>query len=255
MTVLRVLLRSNAHTLFLAVICVTAFLAGTHYAVGQVDTALAMPADTTPPSPATSLIAADHQYDNGETIDLTWVPSIDDQLLHGSITGYQIYRSDNGGPFAKVGDALSGDSQFSDGNVAVGNSYVYYVVALTAHWRAESVHTAPIVARREWINYDRKYLFFIGLIIAGSVVYFIETARREFDTEKRHRLFQRFHEIIHEEQPYTFLFTTEALVAVNRRFENVQVYPLGLAPRQWWVPAAMQRYRQDAERLENRKCF
>jgi peptide/nickel transport system substrate-binding protein len=83
----------------------------------------------------------------------------------------------------------------------------------------------------------------------------IETARREFDAEKRHRLFQRFHEIIHEEQPYTFLFTTEALVAVDRRFENVQVYPLGLAPRQWWVPVAMQRYRQDAERLENRKCF
>jgi peptide/nickel transport system substrate-binding protein len=83
----------------------------------------------------------------------------------------------------------------------------------------------------------------------------IETARQEFDAEKRHRLFQRFHEIIHEEQPYTFLFTTEALVAVDRRFENIQVYPLGLAPRQWWVPAAMQRYRQDVEGPENRKCF
>lgn len=64
----------------------------------------------------------------------------------------------------------------------------------------------------------------------------IETARQEFDAEKRRRLFHRFHEIVHEEQPYTFLFTTEALVAVARRFENVQVYPLGLAPREWYVP-------------------
>jgi peptide/nickel transport system substrate-binding protein len=70
----------------------------------------------------------------------------------------------------------------------------------------------------------------------------IEEARREFDPEKRHKLFHRLHQIIHEEQPYTFLFTTEALVAVDRRFANVHVYPLGLAPREWWVPVALQRY-------------
>ncbi|MCK8602723.1 peptide-binding protein [Desulfoferrobacter suflitae] len=63
----------------------------------------------------------------------------------------------------------------------------------------------------------------------------IETARKEFDAAKRNVLFHRFHEIIHEEQPYTFLFTTEALVAVARRFQNVQVYPMGLAPREWWA--------------------
>jgi peptide/nickel transport system substrate-binding protein len=71
----------------------------------------------------------------------------------------------------------------------------------------------------------------------------IETARQEFDAEKRHRLYHQFHEIVHEEQPYTFLFTAESLVAVDRRFANVQVYPLGLAPREWWVSAALQRYR------------
>ncbi|MDY0039310.1 MAG: peptide-binding protein [Desulforhabdus sp.] len=63
----------------------------------------------------------------------------------------------------------------------------------------------------------------------------IETARQEFDPEKRNRLYRRFHQIIHQEQPYTFLFTTEALVAVNRRFQNVQVYRMGLAPREWWA--------------------
>lgn len=71
----------------------------------------------------------------------------------------------------------------------------------------------------------------------------IEAARTEFDPEKRRRLYHRFHEILHEEQPYTFLFTTEALVAVDGRFQNVKVYPMGLEPREWWVPEKLQRYR------------
>lgn len=70
----------------------------------------------------------------------------------------------------------------------------------------------------------------------------IEEARREFDPVKRRALYHRFHEILHEEQPYTFLFTLEAMVAVDRRFENVHVYPMGLEPREWWVPVERQRY-------------
>jgi len=71
----------------------------------------------------------------------------------------------------------------------------------------------------------------------------MEAARKEFNPETRRGLYHRFHEILHEEQPYTFLFTTEALQAVSRRFQNVNVYPMGLYPREWWVPAAQQRYR------------
>jgi peptide/nickel transport system substrate-binding protein len=63
----------------------------------------------------------------------------------------------------------------------------------------------------------------------------IEEARREFDPERRRRLYHRLHEILHEEQPYIFLFTTRALVAVNRRFGNVHVYPMGLNPREWRI--------------------
>jgi peptide/nickel transport system substrate-binding protein len=70
----------------------------------------------------------------------------------------------------------------------------------------------------------------------------IEAARKEFDPQKRRQMYHRFGEILHEEQPYTFLFTTEALVAVARRFQNVTVYPMGLTPRQWWVPKDLQKY-------------
>ena len=71
----------------------------------------------------------------------------------------------------------------------------------------------------------------------------IEDARKEFDTEKRDRMYYRLQEIIHDEQPYTFLFTSEALEAVSRRFMNVKVYPMGLAPLYWWTPKEAQKYK------------
>ena len=71
----------------------------------------------------------------------------------------------------------------------------------------------------------------------------IEEARKEFDPDKRREMYYRFQEIVHDDQPYTFLFTTKALVAVSRRFRNVEVYPLGLSPLYWWVPKEAQKYR------------
>ena len=71
----------------------------------------------------------------------------------------------------------------------------------------------------------------------------IEEARKEFDPEKRRQMYYRLQEIIHDEQPYTFLFTNKALVAVSRRFQNVEVYPMGLSPLYWWVPKEAQKYK------------
>ncbi len=70
----------------------------------------------------------------------------------------------------------------------------------------------------------------------------IEEGRVTFDKEKRVKLYRRFHQIMHEEQPYTFLFVNESLVAVDRRFENVNVYPLGLDTSEWWVPQKRWKY-------------
>lgn len=173
--------KSRTRMLWVAAIGLSFSFTGPSILYAQADTVSLQPIhDTIPPAPVTSLLAADHKYDNGERIDLTWVPSIDDQILRGKIGLYQIFRSDNGGEYEKIGYAVPGDSQFSDENTIVGHSYVYYVMAFARGGEAQStsIHTAPIVAQREWINFDRKYLFLIGFIIAGSVVYFIETARR-----------------------------------------------------------------------------
>ena len=70
----------------------------------------------------------------------------------------------------------------------------------------------------------------------------IETARREFDVEKRTALYHEFHKILHEEQPYTFLFSSKSLVTQDRRYRNAKVYPIeSMHIRSMWVPAAEQR--------------
>lgn len=73
----------------------------------------------------------------------------------------------------------------------------------------------------------------------------MEQARTEFDRQKRIAMYHRFHAIIHEDQPYTFLFFRKAKVAVDKRFQNLKVYPYGMDSREWWVPAAQQRYRAE----------
>jgi len=71
----------------------------------------------------------------------------------------------------------------------------------------------------------------------------IEEARKEFDPAARRKLYHRFHRIVHEEQPYTFLFTVKELAVVSRRFHNVQMYPMGISSLYWWVPAELQKYK------------
>ena len=69
----------------------------------------------------------------------------------------------------------------------------------------------------------------------------IETARREFDADKRTALYRRFHALIHEEQPYTFLVCPYSLRAVHTRYRNVNVSPLGTDVNSFWVPLAEQQ--------------
>lgn len=70
----------------------------------------------------------------------------------------------------------------------------------------------------------------------------IEEARKEFERDKRIELYREFAHIVHDEQPYTFLFCRKSTVAVHDRFRNVKVYPLGIDPLEWYVPGNLQKY-------------
>ncbi len=71
----------------------------------------------------------------------------------------------------------------------------------------------------------------------------IEAGRREFDREKRIQIYHRFHRLLHELQPYTFLVERDELITQDKRFQNAKVYPLGMYMDTFWVPLAQQKYR------------
>ena len=71
----------------------------------------------------------------------------------------------------------------------------------------------------------------------------IEKARRTLDADERNQMYRRFHEILHEEQPYTFMRSRPSIRFIDRRFENVKIHKLGLNILEWYVPKDKQRYK------------
>ncbi len=71
----------------------------------------------------------------------------------------------------------------------------------------------------------------------------IEKARITINDDERNKLYHQFHRILHEEQPYTFIYTKPAEAFLDKRFENVNMHLLGLVQYEWYVPKEKQRYR------------
>jgi peptide/nickel transport system substrate-binding protein len=66
----------------------------------------------------------------------------------------------------------------------------------------------------------------------------IETARTEFDTEKRDAIYREFGRLLYDEQPYTWLFVKPELSLVHRRIHGARVSILGFRYEDLWVDAA-----------------
>ncbi len=163
-------------------LCLTGFLvwfsSSTNVLAQSSEPSTPVTAKSGPPAPATSFIATDHKYDDGNAIDLQWVPSIDDQLLHGRVSGYKLFRTDSKGVTTLVADLAPGTTSHIDDGVTKGESYTYYLAAFAGTDSSLSVGTQAITPQAEWINWDRGYLLLILFIVSASVVYFIETAKR-----------------------------------------------------------------------------
>lgn len=73
----------------------------------------------------------------------------------------------------------------------------------------------------------------------------MEKARRTVDESARMPLWNRCHEILHEDQPYTFLFFGKSLVFIDKRIHNVvMTRRMGLNGRsEWYVPKHLQRWK------------
>lgn len=71
----------------------------------------------------------------------------------------------------------------------------------------------------------------------------IEEARKTIDPAKRYELYHQLHKLLHEEQPYTFMFSRPTFLFIDKRFENVKIHKLGTDPMEWYVPTEKQRYK------------
>ncbi|NOY74727.1 MAG: hypothetical protein GXP32_02920 [Kiritimatiellaeota bacterium] len=69
----------------------------------------------------------------------------------------------------------------------------------------------------------------------------IEQIRVCFDLKKRIELCHKFHRLLHKEQPYTFLFSPDALLAQSARYKNVRIFPGGPESRITWTPRKLQK--------------
>ncbi len=72
----------------------------------------------------------------------------------------------------------------------------------------------------------------------------LEKGRRAFDPNERKRYYDRFQEILAEEQPYSFLYVPEALPVVQQRFHGIEPAPSGIGHNfhEWYVPKALQKH-------------
>ena len=72
----------------------------------------------------------------------------------------------------------------------------------------------------------------------------LEKGRRTFPQAERKQIYDRFQEILAEEQPYTFLYVGEALPAVAKRFRGIEPSPAGINHNfiRWYVPKSEQKY-------------
>ncbi len=88
-----------------------------------------------------------------------------------------------------------------------------------------------------------RQLNFIGFK-NDQVDQMLEKGRRVFDQAERKAYYDRFQEILAEEQPYTFLYIPEALPAVSKRFRGVEPAPAGIRYNfhKWFVPKSEQKY-------------
>jgi len=71
----------------------------------------------------------------------------------------------------------------------------------------------------------------------------LEKGRSTFDQKERKKYYDRFQEILAEDQPYTFLYVPEALVIIHKRFRGIQPAPIGLEHNfiKWYVPKEEQK--------------
>jgi len=72
----------------------------------------------------------------------------------------------------------------------------------------------------------------------------LELGASTYDIDERKKYYDRFQEIIAEDQPYTFLYVMDALPIISSRFHGIEPAPIGIGYNfiRWYVPKPLQKY-------------
>jgi peptide/nickel transport system substrate-binding protein len=70
----------------------------------------------------------------------------------------------------------------------------------------------------------------------------LERGRRLLDQKKRKPIYDRIQEILHDDQPYCFLYVPKALPMVHARVQGIEPAPAGISYNfiRWWINGARQ---------------
>jgi peptide/nickel transport system substrate-binding protein len=66
----------------------------------------------------------------------------------------------------------------------------------------------------------------------------IEESRKMIDPTERRKLFFELHRIVHETQPYLFLYTSPSLGIYDKRYRGLKLYKVrpGYDLAEWYLP-------------------
>ncbi|MGD0021749.1 MAG: peptide-binding protein [Smithellaceae bacterium] len=72
----------------------------------------------------------------------------------------------------------------------------------------------------------------------------LDEGRSTFNQKERKKYYDRFQEILAEDQPYTFLYVPEELIIISNRFRGIEPAPIGLDYNfiKWYVPEDEQKF-------------
>ncbi|KPK62310.1 hypothetical protein AMJ83_11270 [candidate division WOR_3 bacterium SM23_42] len=124
-------------------------------------------------APPTNVRAYDTPDDGGGSINIEWQLSPDD----AQIDGYEIYRSEDGVNFTKVG-FIGKSRSLNQDQTEDGITYTYKVAAVSDTLRAFSQPSMEVISSASWINVAKMNIYVAMIIFGGLILYYIYHARK-----------------------------------------------------------------------------
>jgi len=124
-------------------------------------------------APPTNVVVSDTPDDGGGAITIEWQLSADDAQLQR----YEIYRSEDGLKYDKVGFIGRGRNAYED-ETQDRTPYIYKVAAIMDTMRALSEPSTPVMSSAQWLDRNKINIIITVLLLGGMILYFIYRARR-----------------------------------------------------------------------------